>query len=261
MHCVLQCFEFMKIIICGYNGKMGQAVKEIAKNCDDCDVVAGVDFLCTGEEECRVYEDIRKVQESADVIVDFSNPKALDSILEYSESKLIPAVICTTGFSENQFKKIKEASKNVPIFYSRNMSVGVSLLLELAKISTKILGEEFDIEIIEKHHNQKIDAPSGTAFMIAEAISGEIPESVNYVYDRTKNRAPRSKNEIGIHSVRGGTIVGEHEVIFAGDKEIITISHRAESREIFAHGAITAARFLVNQKPGLYDMKNIVKQS
>lgn len=240
---------------------MGQAVKGIAKNCDDCDVVAGVDFLCTGKEECRVYEDIRKVQESADVIVDFSNPAALDSILEYSESTLTPAVICTTGFSENQVKKIKEASKSIPIFYSRNMSLGVSLLLELAKISTKILGKEFDIEIIEKHHNQKIDAPSGTAFMIAEAISEEIPESINCVYDRTKNRAPRNKNEIGIHSVRGGTIAGDHEVIFAGDKEVITISHRAESREIFAHGAIRAARFLLNQRPGLYDMKNIIKQS
>ena len=240
---------------------MGQAVKQAAENAQGCQVVAGVDVCDKGDASCLVYKNIAEIKEKADVIIDFSNPAALGSVLEYAKNSNTPAVICTTGFSEVQVEEIKKASKTVPILYSRNMSLGINLLLELSRIAAKVLGDDFDIEIIEKHHNQKIDAPSGTALMIAEEISSSKGEKLDYVYDRTGVRQARTKSELGIHCIRGGTIAGDHEVIFAGNKEIVTLSHHAESREIFARGAIKAAGFLKNQNPGFYTMADVVGEA
>ncbi len=253
----------MKIIINGCNGKMGQAVEKSATAFGNCEVVAGVDLYGTPSSPFPVFKNLKEISDEItqkiDVLIDFSNPSALDDILEYVEKVKIPAVICTTGFTDSQVEKIRDVSKYVPIFYSRNMSLGINLLLELSRKATKILGNDFDIEIIEKHHNQKIDAPSGTALMIAEEISSTMEDKPHYIFDRSKTKEKRTKNEIGIHSVRGGTIPGDHEVIFAGEKEIITLSHHAQSREIFANGAIKAAKYLVNQNPGFYTMKDIIK--
>ncbi len=250
----------MDIILCGCKGRMGQAVVDVAKNFRNINIVAGVDTKENFSGEYPIYADINKISENADVIIDFSNPALLNSLLEYSKREKVPAVICTTGFTEAQMKEIEETSKSVPILYSRNMSLGVNLLVELSKIATKILGENFDVEIIEKHHNKKIDAPSGTALMLAEEMSCEMPEKAEFVYDRSKERKPRTKNEIGIHSVRGGTIAGDHDVIFAGNREIVTLSHHAESREIFAVGALRAAEYLSSvQVTGLYTMKDVIK--
>ncbi len=248
----------MKIILFGCNGKMGKTVTEIAKNYPNCKIVTGVDTNLSSNSDFPVFSSPDKITVEADVIIDFSHPSMLGLLLGYSIGTCTPAVICTTGCSEAQVEQIKEASKTVPIFYSRNMSLGVNLLLELAQQATRFLGSGFDIEIIEKHHNQKIDAPSGTALMIAEEISEYMSEKPNYIYDRTKTREPRSKNEIGIHCVRGGNICGDHEIMFAGKDEIITLSHHASSRDIFANGAMRAALFLVSRTPGLYTMKNMI---
>lgn len=239
---------------------MGQAVAKAAKDFRNINVVAGVDTKEDLSGEYPVYSDVDKISETADVIIDFSNPALLKSLLRFVAERKVPAVICTTGFSEQQTEEIKEVSKNVPILYSRNMSLGINLLVELSRIAAKILGENFDVEIVERHHNKKIDAPSGTALMLAEEISEEMPEKSEFTYDRSKERKPRAKNEIGIHSVRGGTIAGDHDVIFAGNKEIITLSHHAESREIFAVGALRAAQYLSQvQVAGFYTMKDVIK--
>ena len=242
---------------------MGQAVEKSAIACENCEIIAGVDLYGLAAATFPVFKNLQEINiettDKADVLIDFSNPSALESILEYTEKEKIPAVICTTGFTDAQVEKIKTSSKTVPIFYSRNMSIGINLILELSKKATQILGDDFDIEIIEQHHNQKIDAPSGTALMIAEEISSAMDEAPKYVFDRSKLKEKRTKNEIGIHSVRGGTIPGNHDIIFAGEKEIITLSHHAESREIFANGAIKAAKYLINQKPGFYTMKDMIK--
>lgn len=239
---------------------MGQAVAKAAKDFRNINVVAGVDTKEDLSGEYPIYADMNKISEMADVIIDFSNPALLKSLLRFVAERKVPAVICTTGFSEEQTEEMKEVSKAVPILYSRNMSLGINLLVELSKIATKILGENFDVEIVERHHNKKIDAPSGTALMLAEEISEEMPEKAEFTYDRSKERKPRAKNEIGIHSVRGGTIAGDHDVIFAGNKEIITLSHHAESREIFAVGALRAAQYLEQvQVAGFYTMKDVIK--
>lgn len=250
----------MNIILCGCKGRMGQAVANAAKNFKGMKIVAGVDTKEDFSGEYPIYSDMNKIAEEADVIIDFSNPALLKSLLGFAVERKVPAVICTTGFSAEQTEEMKQASKCIPILYSRNMSLGINLLVELSKIATKILGENFDVEIIEKHHNKKIDAPSGTALMLAEEISEEMPEKAEFTYDRSKERKPRTKNEIGIHSVRGGTIAGDHDVIFAGNKEIITLSHHAESREIFAMGALRAAEYLEQvQVAGFYTMKDVIK--
>ena len=248
----------MKIIICGCNGKMGKAIVKATQNYNDCKIAAGVDKIVDSQASFPTYTSIENVKEKADVIIDFSHPSALDSILNYSEKTNTPAVLCTTGFSNEQVEKIKNASKTMPVFYSRNMSLGINLLIELAKKATEILEKDFDIEIIEKHHNQKIDAPSGTALMIAEEISQTCESKKNFIYDRSSTSKAREKSEIGIHSLRGGTIPGDHEVIFAGNKEIITISHHAESRDIFANGALKAAYFLKDKPKGFYTMKDVI---
>lgn len=249
----------IKLILCGSSGKMGKAVtKSIASFCD-LRIVAGIDSKTCKNDCFPVFNTPGKVNIDADVIIDFSNPELIDSLLNYSLYKKLPMVVCTTGFSDLQIDRIKKAATSIPIFFSGNMSIGVNLLIELSKKAAEVLCDSFDIEIIEKHHNQKIDAPSGTALMIANAINSDTGNKYNYVYDRHNYRKKRMPKELGIHSVRGGTIVGEHEVIFAGNNEVLTLSHSAQSKEVFAVGAINAARFIVRQKPGLYNMSDLLK--
>lgn len=247
-----------KIILCGANGKMGHVIRNIVAADNECEIVAGVD-INTESTDFPIYSEINSVKESADVIIDFSNPALLNSLLEYSAAKKIPVVIATTGFDDDQKKLIENAATENGVFFTYNMSLGINLLATLAKKAVDVLGNDFDIEIIEKHHNQKIDAPSGTALMLADAICEEIDKPMKYEYDRHSKREKRSKNEIGMHAVRGGTIVGEHEIIFAGRDEIITLSHSARSKEIFAVGAVNAAKYMVGKGAGLYTMKDLIK--
>lgn len=247
----------IKAILCGASGRMGGFVSAAAEADDEIQIVAGVDKINNGEN-FPIFSAFADINVNADVIIDFSNPALLDSLLDYAVGSNTPAVIATTGYSDTQIEKIKAAAEKVPIFFSFNMSLGVNLIASLAKKAAQILGDGFDIEIIEKHHNQKLDAPSGTAIMLANTINSVFGDALNYEYDRHSVRRKRPKNEIGIHSVRGGTIVGEHDVIFAGHDEVITISHQAQSKEVFAVGAVRAAKFLCGKKAGLYDMSSIM---
>lgn len=248
------------IILCGCNGKMGHVVVSSALSGDSCNIVCGVDAFGENNYKFPTYKNFSQINEKADVVIDFSNPASLDDLLEYCVNNNIPAVICTTGYSPEQVNKITEASKQIPVFYSGNMSLGVNLLIELAKQATKVLGNDFDIEIVEKHHNQKVDAPSGTALMIADGISEELEKEPQYVYDRHAYRRKRSKDEIGIHAIRGGTIVGEHDVIFAGHDEVVTISHQSQSKELFSTGALNAAQFIVGKPAGMYNMSLLLSE-
>lgn len=250
----------VNIALVGCNGKMGHAVSAAVAKRDDCKIMFGIDLYGESRFDFPVYDSFKAVSEKADVIIDFSNPDSLDDILNYAAEYSVPCVICTTGFSKEQVDKIKSASEKIAVFYSGNMSLGINLLIELTKKAAKVLGNEFDIEIIEKHHNQKVDAPSGTALMIAESISETLEEEPQFIYDRHSYRKKRAKNEIGIHSVRGGTIVGEHDVIFAGHDEVVTISHQAQSKEVFAVGSVNAAVFLSSQNPGMYNMSNLLSE-
>lgn len=247
-----------KIILSGANGKMGRVIQNVVSLRDDCEIVAGVD-LNTESTSFPVYADINEITEKADVIIDFSNPVLLDNLLAYSKANKMPLVIATTGYDDNQKAQINDASKECPIFFTYNMSMGINLLANLAKKAVLVLGSDFDIEIIEKHHNQKIDAPSGTALMLADAICDEIDNDMKYEYDRHSKREKRTKNEIGLHAVRGGTIVGEHDIMFCGRDEIITLSHSARSKEIFAVGAVNAAVYMNGKDAGLYDMAELIK--
>ncbi len=247
-----------KIILSGCYGTMGRVIKEICDKDKDVEIVAGVDAYDAKEYNFPVFSSFDEVDVAADVIIDFSNPALLDSLIAFAKSNSVPAVIATTGYDDEQLNKINNASKEVAIFFTFNMSLGINLLIELSKQATKVLGGKFDIEIVEKHHNQKIDAPSGTAIMIANAISDTLEEKPLYEYDRHSKREKRPKNEIGIHSIRGGTIVGEHEVIFAGTDEIVSIKHQAMSKKIFACGAVNAAKFLADKGAGIYTMKDII---
>lgn len=249
----------MRILLCGANGKMGKVVYECASAFENTDVVAGVDPY--GENSnFPLYRSFDEVNTKADVIIDFSHPALLSSMLKYATENKIPAVVATTGLDENGLNLIKEASKEIPVFFTANMSLGVNLISELAKKAAAVLSPDFDIEIVEMHHNQKIDAPSGTALLLADEISSALENEPVYEFDRHSKRMKRSKNEIGISSVRGGTIVGEHEIIFAGTDEVIKISHSAYSKKLFANGAINAAKFIVNAKSGLYSMKDVLEE-
>lgn len=247
-----------KIILCGANGKMGHVIRNIVAADNECEIVAGVD-INTESTDFPIYSEIDSVKESADVIIDFLIPRCLIPCLNIQRQKKIPVVIATTGFDDDQKKQIENAATENGVFFTYNMSLGINLLATLAKKAVDVLGNDFDIEIIEKHHNQKIDAPSGTALMLADAICEEIDKPMKYEYDRHSKREKRSKNEIGMHAVRGGTIVGEHEIIFAGRDEIITLSHSARSKEIFAVGAVNAAKYMVGKGAGLYTMKDLIK--
>lgn len=251
----------VNLILSGCSGKMGRAVTVSSCSDDRCEIIAGFDKNANVDLPYPVYENPYEFSGKVDVIIDFSHPSALALLLQFAVEKSIPAVICTTGLTPEQVNLVKETSKKIPVFYSGNMSLGVNLLIELSKKAAAVLGQGFDIEIIEKHHNQKIDAPSGTALMIADAISETLENEPKYEYDRHSKRMKRTKNEIGIHAVRGGNIVGEHEVIFAGHDEIISLSHSARSKEVFAVGAVNAALFLTKVETGLYNMADLIKNS
>lgn len=246
------------IILCGANGKMGKVIRDIVVKRDDCRIAAGID-LNTVSDSFPIYSSFDEIKEDADVIIDFSNPALLNDLLDFAVKKSMPVVIATTGYDESQKKQIEEASRKTSVFFTYNMSLGINLLANLAKKAVQVLGDGFDIEIIEKHHNQKIDAPSGTALMLADAICEELNKPMKYEYDRHSKREKRTKNEIGMHAVRGGTIVGEHEIMFAGRDEIITLSHSARSKEVFAVGAVNAALFLKDKPAGMYSMKEMIE--
>lgn len=252
----------IKAIISGCNGTMGQVLSKQICNNDDIKVVAGFDRNTQKvKSSYPIYEDIFKIKEEADVIIDFSNPSSLSNLLQYGILKKIPLVIATTGYSEDQINEINKAAKDIPIFFSSNMSLGVNVVKELSKIATHILGDSFDIEIIEKHHSKKVDSPSGTAYMIADTINEELNNSKSYVFGRHGKSDSRNKKEIGIHAVRCGTIVGEHSIIFAGLDEVIEIKHIANSKKIFAAGSINAARFVINKSPGIYTMDDLLNNN
>lgn len=248
----------IRLIVCGCNGKMGRAVTACVKERCDCEIVAGFDRNTESNAGYPVYANPANCDAEADVLIDFSHPSALSGVLAYAKEHRIPAVIATTGLSAEDLLTVQDAAKQVAIFSSANMSLGVSLLAELAKKAAAILGNSFDVEIIEKHHNQKIDAPSGTALMLAEAVSDGLSYAPKYVYDRQSVRTKRDPHEIGFSSIRGGTIVGEHEILFAGHDECISLSHSAMSKEIFASGAVNAAAFLVGKPASLYTMKDLL---
>lgn len=248
-----------RIILSGCNGHMGRVITDCVKDRPDCEIVAGIDLHTESNAGFPVFATPSEINVDADVIIDFSHPSVLTPLLQYAMEKRIAVVLCTTGYSKDQVAELKAASGIIPVFYSRNMSIGINLLIELSKKAAQVLGDQFDIEIIEKHHNQKIDAPSGTALMIADGICEVMPEEMHYVYDRHSQRKKREKNEIGLHAVRGGTIVGEHEVIFAGRHEVISLSHSAQTKEVFATGSINAAVFLAGKPAGLYDMSHMIQ--
>lgn len=249
----------VKIILSGCSGKMGHVITKCVENSENCEIVAGVDInKC--DAPYPIFASFSEIDVDADVIIDFSHPSVLASLLEYCKKNKMPAVIATTGLSDEQKKEIEDTSKEVPMFFSANMSIGVNLISELAAKAARVLEGSFDIEIVEAHHNQKIDAPSGTALMLADSISDALTNKPTYEFDRHSKRAKRDPNEIGIHSIRGGTIVGEHEVIFAGLDEIITISHSARSKDLFAVGAVNAAAFLKGKPAGMYSMKQLVDE-
>lgn len=241
---------------------MGRAVAEAAKQTGICQVVAGVDINPQPiNYNFPVFHNIADCEGEADAVVDFSHHSAVEGLLRYSLSKSIPLVIATTGHTDEEKALIRSYSLKTPIFMSANMSIGVNLLIELAQKAASLLGDNYDIEIIEKHHNQKLDAPSGTALMIADGISASMEKKPEYIYDRHNERKKREVGEIGIHTVRGGNIIGEHEVLFAGRDEVITLSHSASTREVFAYGALRAARFIASVPAGMYSMKDLIKNA
>ena len=249
----------MKIIICGALGKMGAKVREAAAAEKDAQVICGVDIKRAETNGIPVYDDFNDITEKADVVIDFSAKSTLPAILDYCIKTRTPAVLCSTGYDEKETAAVKKASEKVALFRSANMSLGVNVLIEAVKFAAKRL-YDFDIEIIEKHHNRKADAPSGTAIMIKDGIKEVLPDKTE-VYGRYGMVGARDKKEIGIHAVRGGTIVGEHQIIFAGNNESLTFTHQAESRDVFAAGALKAARFIAGKNEGLYDMKDLLGEN
>ena len=247
-----------KIIMNGCNGKMGQVITRLVSEDNECEIVAGFDVNDSIENTYPVFTNPDEFTGDADVIIDFSHPSALTTVLNYCKKRKLPVILATTGYTDEQKKEFTEASKEIPVFFSANMSLGINLIIALAKKATKLLEGNFDIEIVERHHNQKIDAPSGTALAIADAIDETLSYPAEYVYDRHAVRRKRKPTEIGIHAVRGGTIVGDHDVIFAGTDEVITFSHTAYSKAIFGKGALQAALFLAGKEPGLYDMQDVI---
>lgn len=251
----------MKVLLHGCNGRMGQTLTKIISELNDVDVVCGVDKdINRCSNSYPVYDSLEKVKEDVDVLIDFSNHICLDSILEYGKKNKVALVICTTGFSPEEKQKILDASNEIPVLHSANMSLGVNLILSLVSQAAKVLYENFDIEIIEKHHNQKLDSPSGTALMIADAINNALNNALEYNYGRHSKTQKRQKAELGIHAVRGGSIVGEHDVLFAGPFENIEIKHNALSRDVFAYGAIRAAKYLYGKPKGFYTMGDVISE-
>ncbi|MDP2857714.1 MAG: 4-hydroxy-tetrahydrodipicolinate reductase [Bacillota bacterium] len=252
----------MKVLLHGCNGKMGRVMTRVLSETPDMEIVAGVDLE---PEKARntypVYVRLLDVKEDANVLIDFSHHSCIAGLLEFGTSRNVPLVICTTGFSAEEKQAMASAAGTVPILNSANMSLGVNLLLSLVSQAAALLHDGFDIEVVERHHNQKVDSPSGTALMIADAMNSALDNTMEYVYGRHSKNQRRQKPEIGIHAVRGGAIVGQHDVIFAGQGEVIEISHSALSRDVFAYGAVRATRFLVGRPPGLYSMKDVIESA
>lgn len=249
----------VRIIMHGCNGKMGQVISNLLKNDGEAQIVAGVDAFDDGHNAYPVYKSIAECSVQADCLIDFSVAAAVDKMLDYCVEKQLPCVLCTTGLSAEQLAKVEQAATKVAILKSANMSLGINLMLKLLKDAAAILAPAgFDMEIVEKHHNLKLDAPSGTALALADSINEEFDNAYTYVYDRSTRREQRPEKEIGISAVRGGTIVGDHDVIFAGTDEVITFSHTAYSKAIFGKGAISAAKFLAGKPAGKYDMSNVI---
>ena len=249
----------LKIALSGCNGRMGRVITDICSKKENMKIVAGFDLYTEKLADYPVFADPFEFTGACDVIIDFSNVSLTDQLLAYCIKTRTPVVICTTGHNAEQLARIREASQQIPVFRSGNMSVGINLMMELLRKCASVLGEGFDVEIVEQHHNQKVDAPSGTALMLADAVREALPYDAEYVYDRHERREKRPAHEIGIHSIRGGTIVGEHSVMFFGRDEIIEIRHSARSREVFAVGAVDAAAYLAAQtQPGMYDMSDVI---
>ncbi|MCM1273071.1 MAG: 4-hydroxy-tetrahydrodipicolinate reductase [Clostridium sp.] len=248
-----------RIIMHGCNGKMGQVITDICKSDSEVEIVAGIDVVDNRDNGYPVFTDINTCDTPADVIIDFAAAPAVDGLLHYAEEKKLPVVLCTTGLSPEQLNKVSIASENVAILKSANMSLGINTLMKLLKDAANVFAPAgYDIEIVEKHHNQKVDAPSGTALALADAINDARNNEYEYVYDRSQVRQKRGAKELGISAVRGGTIVGEHQVIFAGIDEVIEFKHTAYSKSVFAKGAVEAAKFLSGKPAGMYDMADVI---
>ena len=249
----------VKIIMHGCNGHMGQVISGIVEKDPDAEIVAGIDIADQGKNSYPVFTDIDACQVEADAIIDFSSAKATDKLLEYSAARQIPVVLCSTGLSQEQLAKVEETSRKVAVLKSANMSLGINTLLKLVQDAARVLAAAgFDMEIVEKHHRLKLDAPSGTALALADSINEAADNQYHYVYDRSQKREKRDDKEIGISAVRGGTIVGEHEIIFAGQDEVIEFKHTAYSKAIFGKGAVEAAKFLAGKPAGRYDMSDVI---
>ena len=248
----------INILMSGCNGKMGQVISRLSEQYSDLKIAAGFDIFDSGRNSYPVFSNLEQCRENIDVIIDFSNPDALENILRFAVERRLPIIVATTGISQSQKKLLESAARVIPVFFSANMSLGVNLIMDLVRKAAKVLETNFDIEIIEKHHNQKLDAPSGTALAIADSINSALEQKQEYIYDRHSRRKKRSRAEIGIHAVRGGTIVGEHSIIFAGNDEVIEISHLAMSKDIFGTGALRAAKFIHGKAPGMYDMNDLI---
>lgn len=248
-----------RIIMHGCNGRMGQVISNLAKEDETTEIVAGIDIVDNMNNDYPVFTNIDDCDIEADVLIDFSSSKAVDKLLCYCRNKKLPVVLCSTGLSEEQVFAAHELSKEVAVLKSGNMSLGINTVMKMLKDISKLLADAgYDIEIVEKHHNQKVDAPSGTALMLADVINEQLNSEYKYTYDRSNVRQKREKKEIGISAVRGGTIVGDHDVIFAGPDEVIQITHRAYSRGVFGKGALEAAKFLNGKEPGFYDMSDVI---
>ena len=251
----------VRIIMHGCNGHMGQVISGLAAQDPDVEIVAGIDIADQGKNSYPVFTDIQACQVEADAIIDFSSAKAVDALLDYSAVHRIPVVVCTTGLSEAQLAKLEETSSKVAVLKSANMSLGINTLMKLIQDAAKVLAAAgFDMEIVERHHKLKLDAPSGTALALADSLNEAMDHEYHYVYDRSQRREQRDSKEIGISAVRGGTIVGEHEVIFAGPDEVIEFKHTAHSKAVFGKGAIEAAKFLAGKPAGRYDMSNVINK-
>lgn len=250
----------VRAIMHGCNGKMGRVITGLISEDEGIRIVAGVDAYTAVPNEYPVFDSIEKCDVEADVVIDFSNASAVDGLLSYCKVRKLPVVLCTTGLSEAQLAEVEDAAKETAVLKSANMSLGINLLLKLLQDAAKVLGPAgYDIELVERHHNQKVDAPSGTAIALADSVNEALDHQYTYVYDRSQVRQKRDKKEIGISAVRGGTIVGDHEVIFAGTDEVIEFRHTAYSKSVFGKGAVEAAKFLAGKPAGRYDMSDVIQ--
>ena len=249
----------VRVLLHGCCGRMGRMITEMAAGDKEIHIIAGVDAFGSVYSSYPVYASLEEVQEEADVVIDFSTAKAVDDLLDWCAEKGMPVIVCTTGLSTDQTAHLHEAAQKTAVLKSANMSVGINLLLNiLSEVAPKLLAAGYDCEIVERHHNQKLDAPSGTAIALADAVNDSQGDTMDYVYDRSSRRQARPHDEIGISAVRGGSIVGDHDVIFAGQDEVITFSHTAYSRGLFAKGAIEAAKYLAGKEAGMYSMQDVL---